>query len=254
MKKLLKSLIRVLLPLGAVLAVNRALRAVTARGHKLQYLLQWRIAPRQPGWFDHFINQYCWHDSRDPSPWARGTLGLLGMKPGCRVLDLCCGDGFYPYHFYSTMASRIVALDYDPAGIRFAKRNFPASNLEFRCADIRTGLPKETFDNVTWDAGIDFFGLPDIKVILEGIKNRLAPAGLLSGVAPKLRKGEVAHSDQRHEFSSAQELGALLRDFFRNVAVLDLPGAAEGRDALYFYASDGSVPLDPDAGLYVRLP
>ncbi len=253
MKRLLKPLIAFLLPLGLVLAVNRLLRAVAAGGHRLQHALQWRIAARQPGWFDHFINQYCWHDSRDSSPWARGTLGLLGMKRGCRLLDLCCGDGFYPYHFYSGRASHILAVDYDPAGIRFAKRNFRTPNLEFLCADIRTQLPRETYDNVTWDAGIDFFSLSDIKLILNGIKERLAPAGLLSGVAPKLSKGQVAHSDQRYEFTSAQGLGELLRQFFGNVAILELADSETSRAALYFYASDGPLPLDADAGMYMRM-
>jgi SAM-dependent methyltransferase len=175
------------------------------------------------------------------------------MKPGCRVLDLCCGDGFYPYHFYSGRASRILALDYDRAGIRFAERNFRAPNLAFLCADIRTQIPREPFDNVTWDAGIDFFSLADIKLILDTIKDRLAPSGLLSGVAPKLHKGQVAHNDQRHEFASGRELGDLLRGFFRNVAILELAGSQTSRAAFYFYASDGPLPFDPDAGYYLRL-
>ena len=255
MKRLIKFLIRLVLPIGLVLAINRGLRAAAAAGHRLQYLLQWHIARRQPGWFDHFINQYCWHASRDSSPWDRGILGLLAMKPGCRILDLCCGDGFYPYHFYSGRAARILAVDYDPEAIRFAKRNFRAANLEFRCADIRTQLPDEIFDNVSWDAGIDYFALPDTNLILAGIKRRLTPQGILSGVSPKLQKGQIAHPDQRNEFTSAEELGALLRGFFKNVAVLELAGSGRpgSRVALIFYASDGPVPLDADALTYLRL-
>jgi SAM-dependent methyltransferase len=255
MKHLLKSLIRIALPIGLVLAINRVLRAAAAAGHRMQYWLQWHVARRQPGWFDHFINQYCWHASRDSSPWDRGTLGLLGMKPGCRILDLCCGDGFYPYHFYSGRAASIIAVDYDPTSIRFARRHFRAANLEFRCADILTAMPEGEFDNVSWDAGIDYFNVPETETILAGIKQRLTFRGILSGGAPKLPKGHSAHIDQKNEFTSAQELGALLRRFFSNVAVLELAGSSQpsGRAAFYFYASDGSVPLDADSGTYLRL-
>jgi ubiquinone/menaquinone biosynthesis C-methylase UbiE len=255
MKRVLKSFIRFLLPIGLVLIVNHMLRALTAAAHKLQFQLQWRVASRQPGWFDHFINQYCWHEMRDASPWDRGVLGLLGMKPGCRILDLCCGDGFYPYHFYSGRAARIVAVDYDPEGIRFAKRHFKAANLEFRRCDIRVDLPEHEFDNVTWDAGIDYFTLPETELILTGLKRRLTPEGILSGVAPKWPKGYLGHVDQKNEFASAQELGDVLRRFFRNVAVMELGGASPtGRTTFYFYASDGPIPLDANSGTYLRLP
>ena len=170
MKSQIKQVVRLLLPLGLVLALNTALRALAAAGHRLQFWLQWRIAARQPGWFDHFLNQYRWLKTRASSAWDRGILGLLGMKPGCRVLDLCCGDGFYPYHFYTRRASRIVAIDYDKNGIDFARRHFRAANLEFRQDDIRTDLPREQFDNVTWDAGIDYFTIPETNGILTEIK------------------------------------------------------------------------------------
>lgn len=246
MKSLIKRLIWLVFPVGLVLTLNRALRWLAAAGHHLQFWLQWRVAPRPPGWFDHFINQYRWHETRDPSAWDRGVLGLLGMKSGCRVLDLCCGDGFYPYHFYSRRASRILAIDYDPDGIRFARSHFQAANLEFRQGDIRTDLPHEEFDNVTWDAGIDYFTADETGQILSEIRKRLTPTGLLSGVAPKWPKGYKGHHDQRTEFSSAQDLGKLLRGQFRNVAVLELPGTE--RTTMYFYASDSALPLDASDG------
>lgn len=247
MKSIIKTLIRLLLPLGLVQAINKILRRLAAAGHGLQFWLQWRVAAHQPGWFDHFINQYRWYETRDPSAWDRGVLGLLGMKSGCRVLDLCCGDGFYPYHFYVHRAARIVAIDYDSTAISFARRHFRAPNLEFQAGDIRTDLPGEEFDNVTWDAGIDYFSVPDTRKIFLEIKQRLTPGGLLSGVAPQWPKDFQGHADQKNEFSTVQDLGGLLREHFRNVAVLELPGMQ--RTTMYFYASDGPLPLDPGSGI-----
>jgi ubiquinone/menaquinone biosynthesis C-methylase UbiE len=172
------------------------------------------------------------------------VLGLIGMKPGCRVLDLCCGDGFYAYHFYSSHASRVVAVDYDAESIRQARRNFRGANIEYVCADIRTAMPEGSFDNVAWDAGIDFFSASDIALLLGLIRQRLAPGGVLSGCAPKLPPGRAGHVDQRSEFTSAQALAAVLRQAFANVTVIELPGAWEGRNTLWFYASDGPLPLD----------
>src|ERR1700679_998293 len=103
MKRFIKRLISPFIPV--VLAMNRVLRAMAAAGHHLQFLLQWRFAIQAPHSFDPFIDLYWrWKITRNPMSWERGIFGLLAMKPGCRLLDLCCGEGFYTHRFYSGRA------------------------------------------------------------------------------------------------------------------------------------------------------
>ena len=186
--------------------INEVLRHVTAFTHRVQFLVEWG-APPTPIWFDHFLDQYyLWRKSRNPLGWERGIFGLLAMRQGARVLELCCGDGFNAYHFYSIRASSITAVDYAPEAISFAKSNFSASNLEYRIADIRTEMPPGPFDNVVWDAGIDYLTEPDIDKVMIEIKLRLAKGGILSGYTIlEFGEGKFLHGN-RYDFKSKEDL------------------------------------------------
>src|SRR5689334_5039749 len=127
-----------LLPIGLVSGFNAGLRYLAAVGHHLQFLRQWRLGAPVPHYFDPFIDLYWkWERTRNPMSWERGIFGLLAMRPGCRQLDLCCGEGFYTHRFYAGRAGSIVAMDYDKAAIAAARRKFAAPNIDYRCGDIR---------------------------------------------------------------------------------------------------------------------
>lgn len=248
-KALAKILLRPLLP--PVLATNRLLRATAAAGHRLQFFLQWRIARKSPAWFDHDLDLYWkWRASRNPNIWQRGILGLFAMRPGAQVLDLCCGDGFYSYYFYSGRAGRIIAMDYDTAAIRHARKNQQAPNIEYRQGDIRSEMPDGEFDNVCWDAGIEYFTLPETEALLGAIKSRLVSGGILSGCGIVSRGEERSHADHKHEFSSPEELTQLLRRFFAQVRIINTAAAGDKfleRATFHFFASDGPLPLEDSA-------
>jgi len=180
--KIVAKLLNLLHLLPVVKALNRFLRLLTAWGHRLQFTMEWVVARHPPEWFDHFLdNSWKWHQSRNPLSWERGVFGSLAMQQGCRVLDLCCGGGFITYHFFSGRAASVVAVDFDPKAIAHARRNFKASNLVYRCADIRTDMPEGEFDNVSWDAAIEHFTETEIAQIIGNIKQRLTRNGVLSG-------------------------------------------------------------------------
>ncbi len=197
------------------------------------------LAP--PEWFDHFIDQYGqWYQTRIPFPWERGIFNLLAIRPGARVLELCCGDGFNAHHFYSIRAASVVSVDFDAAGIRHARRYFRAPNVQYDLCDIRTSLPGGTFDNVIWDAAIEHFTVAEIGTLAIEIKSRLAPGGILSGYT-LIEDPERRHPDHEIEFRSRADLASLLTPHFANVAVIqtDYPT----RKNLYFFASDGPLPF-----------
>jgi len=241
--------------LPAVKRMNRLLRDVGAAGHKLQFEAEWRVPP-SPEWFDHLIDQHWkWRVTRNPLSWERGVIGMLAMQPGCRVLDLCCGGGFFAHHFFSGRAASVISVDFDADAIAHARRNFIAPNVEYRCCDIRTDMPAGEFDNVVWDAAIEHFTQEEMAAILAGIKNRLVPAGTLNGytlVAKDTGKSLVHHE---YEFKSKEELAGILKRHFANVLVIETAShdLFEDRRNLYFFASDGALPFDPGWKNMVRL-
>lgn len=243
------------IPLPLVKFVNRTLRATAAQTHKLQFKIEWGGVKHPPEWFDHFIDQYWrWKRSSNPMSWERGIFGLMAMKPGCRVLDLCCGGGFFAHHFFSTRASKVISVDFDPAATKHAKRYFHAPNVEYHCADIRTDMPKGEFDNVVWDAAIEHFTEEEMDGILNNIKQRLTPNGVLNGYTNVARPDGISHADHEHEFASREELATLLQRYFKNALIIstDYKDEFETRGNLYFFASDDAVPFDPNWGNFLR--
>jgi SAM-dependent methyltransferase len=83
-------------------AVNAAVRRLSSWTHHAQYIVEWGISPK-PEWFDHFLDQHWQWSSRKQSFWVeRGVFSRLVIKPGAKVLEICCGDGFNARHFYAS--------------------------------------------------------------------------------------------------------------------------------------------------------
>jgi SAM-dependent methyltransferase len=247
-KRIIRHAIAFLLPVGLITTLNAGLRRLAAAGHQLQFVRQWRIDMRVPHFFDPFIDLYWkWEKTRNPMSWERGIFGLLAMKQGCRQLDLCCGEGFHTHRFYSGRAGSIVAMDYNREAIATARHKFQAPNIDYRCGDIRSEMPQGPFDNVTWDAGIEYFTLSEIREILTAIKARLPPDGILSGycVPDPHAQPDAAADGRKFAAASPEALGELLHGVFRNVTVLRTVHTDQfgTRTNCYFFGGDGALPF-----------
>lgn len=212
--------------LWTIKRVNSALRAITALCHQAQFRLEWSIRPN-PEWFDHFIDRYArWH----PLAWERGIFNLLAIKPGARVLELCCGDGFNTCHFYGIRAGQVLGVDRDPKAIDHARRYCAAPNVTYEVRDIVTQMPAGPYDNIVWDATIQAMSPSQVESILTGIYDRIQDTGILSGytLITAERAGVCS-------FQSKEQLSALLKRHFKHVRILQTDYAA--RQNLYFYAS-----------------
>jgi len=165
-------------------AISRASRQASAAAHRLQYFVEW--GADNPEYFDHFIDQHWrWSATRASFPWERGVYSSLALQATRtqklpQVLELCCGDGFMTYHFYSNQASSITAIDFDPSAISSARKNCTAPNIQYILGDIRTAIPQGEFDNIIWDATIAHFTDQEITDLMGTIKSRLKPNGILS--------------------------------------------------------------------------
>jgi cyclopropane fatty-acyl-phospholipid synthase-like methyltransferase len=177
--------------------------------------------------------------------WERGIFSMPPMRNGCRVLDLCCGGGFFAHHFFSSRASSLISVDFDPNAIAHA--NFQAPKVEYRLCDIRTEMPDGPFDNVVWDAAIEHLTEAETEHLLGDIKRPLDRDGTLSGytIVEKAEGKSLSHHE--YEYKSKEELGALLKRFFANVMVSENKSIDrfETRHNLYFFVSDSQIPFDP---------
>ena len=161
------------------------------------------------------------------------------------MLELCCGDGFNAYHFYSIRAKRIIAVDFDGLAIDHAQRNNKARNISYRICDIRNAIPEGKFNNIVWDAAIEHFTEDEIRSIMNNIKRRLKSDGILSGYTIVEREdGIKQHSLHEYEFKSKEDLVRFLAPHFKNVKVFET--IYPSRHNLYFYASDQTLPFDED--------
>jgi len=234
---------------GTLRWVNKGMRAVTSKTHQAQFIVEWGVD--NPEYFDHFLDQhYKWKVSRESFPWERGVLSSLALKPKAKVLDLCCGDGFNSYHFYSLRAESVTAIDFDANAIQWAKRNFKAENLEYIVGDIRTSIPDGPFDNIIWDAAVEHFTEDEIIEIMKKITSALSMDGTLSGytVAEPDHGGKHLHQHE-YEFESKEDLARFLTPYFNNVHVFST--VYPSRTNLYFYASNSQLPFSRDWNLYL---
>jgi SAM-dependent methyltransferase len=191
--------------------------------------------------FCHKIDLYWgWKAKRNPLWLERGIFSLYPMKPGADVLELCCGDGFNTCMFYSGRAGSIVAVDFDRQAITYAKKNFPAPNIDFQCADIRLPLPRKDYGNVVWDASMEYFSPAEIGGILVQVQALLnSKQGILSGYCHTEQPNEAI---QHVKFAprSKDDLRKLLSAHFSNVRVFET--IYPERNNLYFWASEGELP------------
>jgi SAM-dependent methyltransferase len=190
-----------------------------------------------PEWFDHRANLYRFSAERVPYWVERGVYGRELMFEGCRVLDLCCGDGFYAFHFYAETAAHVDAVDLDPTALAHARRWHAHPRIRYSQVDvIEDPFPNSNYDVIIWDGAIEHFTLKEQRLILDKIRDALGPHGILAGYTILGTEGELAHPRHKHEFQGRIELADVLAETFPHVATLETRYSE--RRNLYFRASE----------------
>jgi 2-polyprenyl-3-methyl-5-hydroxy-6-metoxy-1,4-benzoquinol methylase len=170
-----------------------------------------------PVWFDHEIDYYRWPKNLF---WIeRGVFGRMVMKPGCRVLDLCSGDGYYSDVWYSTIAGNIDACDNDEDALRFASQKHNNPKIDYHHIDILTDpFPKPEYDVITWFEAIEHFSEENQNFILGNIRSALSQNGTLIGSTTMVKLlGNPTNRQHDREFTSQKDVADVLRDVFSKV-------------------------------------
>lgn len=239
-KQVLRSAVRMLplryAPLDGMLRISHRASATLAG---LLYLRDWRLqAKGRPKFFKHRINLGRW--ASDPSKWSfvsRGVYARERMFRGCRVLDLCCGDGSFSYLFFSDIAGRIDAVDSDRHAIDYARKFSASSVITYHELDIvNQPWPGTGYDFIVWNAAICYFTEEEIARVFEKILAAGSPAMTLNGMLPRAN----AWVDHKTEFADAASVDRLVRRYFKHVSIHEVDEVAE--TTFYFRASE---PIDP---------
>jgi SAM-dependent methyltransferase len=218
--------------------LNGELRKCLNLTRGIQYRTQW--FHDHPKFFDHTLNLYSvWFQNRDSSFLDRGFFSRQVIRRysnfSGKTLDLCCGDGFFSYYFYSMHSEHILAVDNSDAAIAFAKRNYNSENISFELRDILVDFPPGDFDAVSWDASIHYFDIEEINALLKSIKNSLfISKGQLSGST--ISSQTRSNRDHKTLIRDMVDLKSILGNHFRFVNVYQDVG--KHRNNLFFVASD----------------
>lgn len=105
-----------------------------------------------PDWYEHAFGDlypvlYAHRSVEAAAPEAAFAADALGLKPGQRLLDLCCGSGRHLVHF-AKMTDRAVGLDYSRELLLHGRARHGAALRAVR-ADMRAVPFANAFDAVT---------------------------------------------------------------------------------------------------------
>ncbi len=211
-------MIRMDLPIPQWLA-NIGLRLNRAHYRQMMHRLYSR--PKPPSWFDHRIDLYYqWPNNMF---WLeRAILPRRHLQPGCVILDLFCGDGYYSRYFHSSIAGHIDAIDLDPTAIAHAEKLHSHPAIVYKVSDaVKDPFPATAYDVVLWFEAIEHLTEPNYKVVIAKIKECIGDSGVLIGSTPIFDKpvAQVSNWEHENEFESADRLRRFLEADFGDVVI-----------------------------------
>jgi demethylmenaquinone methyltransferase / 2-methoxy-6-polyprenyl-1,4-benzoquinol methylase len=154
--------------------------------------------------------------------WRRRAARTTGLKPGGSALDIACGSGKLSAVLAHTAgpSGRVAGLDFSPQMLEIAQRDHPG--IEFMEGDALR-LP---FDNATFDASTNAFGLRNLADPVRGLREmlRVLKPGGRAVVLEFVRPPENL-------------VGTAYRLYLRTLLPA-IGGALSGQPAAYRYLSD----------------
>lgn len=94
-----------------------------------------------------------------------------------RVLDIACGVGYGSEILANAGAKFVVGCDLMEDNIQYAKKNYLAENLEFKCKDAKTYIEEGAFDLIVCFETIEH--VDDCYTVLKNLYNSLIKGGTL---------------------------------------------------------------------------
>lgn len=112
------------------------------------------------------------------------TIHHLALRPGDRVLDVCCGSGAsaIPAAVRVGSTGQVLGIDIAESLLQLARdkaQQQGLENIKFQAGDFETlGFPDESFDAIVCVFGIFF--VPDMQAAVRELWRMLRPGGKLA--------------------------------------------------------------------------
>jgi len=105
---------------------------------------------------------------------------IKNLKPGERVLDIGCGNGFMSYEMVTQIPGvKVVGIELNKENIKFARTYYQHPNLNFIHGDAFKELPNETFDVVTLSNVLEEEDIEKQVEFLKKIVQQIRPKRLI---------------------------------------------------------------------------
>ena len=181
---------------------------------------QWVLADSAPHFFDQRHNAYdLLAGVGHPFGFTRGYLAGELVRPGDRVLDIGCGDGFFARRFLAARGADVDAIDIEPDAIRHAQVHNADPQVRYVLGDaVAEPFPARRYDVVVWDGALGHFPRETTEAMLAKIVAVLGEDGVFAGSESLGHEGH----DHLQFFPSTDALVEVLRPSFRYVDVRTL--------------------------------
>ena len=205
------------------IAKSRVLERVLSKLVLSFYDGQRRAEWEGPGEAPHFFNHrqglvpFVFSDQpTSPYAYGRAFFSALAVREGDVVLDIGCGDGFFSRRFLASRASRVDGVDIEVDAIQAARALNGGENVQYHVLDAtKQPFPKDRYDVIVWDGALGHFSPATTELMLQKIRSALSPTGVFCGSESLGDEG----SDHLQFFTSAEQLGRLLKSHFAVVQV-----------------------------------
>jgi len=190
-----------------------------AQHYASRFRRDWELSYDPPHFFEQRLGFFRFGftaEGADPATFCRGFFGAEVVRPGDRVLDIGCGDGFFTKRFYGQRAAHVDALDIEASAIRTALAKNADEHVRYYLQDAVTEpFPAARYDVIVWDGALGHFSSETTAHMFGKIRAALAPGGIFVGSESLKREGH----DHLQFFDTLDELRAVLAPHFRCVAL-----------------------------------
>lgn len=221
---------------------ERRLRAALRAHYDSLRRRQWDLSESKPHFYDHRHGAFdLLEGRRHPFALTRGFVAAELIRPGDRVLDVGCGDGFFASRLFAPRGAEVVAVDVDAEAIRHARRHSRHPQVRYVALDaVREPFPDPPYDVVVWDGAIGHFARETTEMMCAKIAAALAVGGVFVGSETLGHEGH----DHLQFFDTLESLSAVFEASFTHVAVRSLtyplPDGRTRHEALWRCAQDSA--------------
>lgn len=180
--------------------------------HASEFRRTWVWTDEPPHFFDHRIDAFKLVDGDLSSPLLRGFSALQLIRPGDRVLDVGCGDGFFTARFFATVAAHVDGIDLEVDAIEHANRHNARPNVAYHVVDATVApFPYPTYDVVVFDGALGHFTAEATDAMIAKIASAVGDGGFAGSESLGIEDGH----DHLQHFA---DLDALAAPFLRHFA------------------------------------